>query len=513
MKALIVLFTLICIFYCASIFCVDHIFTLPIRGSFAISSGWYYQEQYGGGIHRAIDYSAIRGTQILAAYGGQVIQVVKNIPDETGTNYGNYVLIDHGNGYKTRYAHMLCNSSTVNVGEYVSQGQLIGSVGNTGLSTGPHLHFDCSYNGEPVDTYGWYSGNISSYIGGCNPDEYYFITNPPCGPILTQEQLQRQLPDDLLVHVIGTPNYYWLKDGQMNPFSCEYPFYTWGLDWNEAVEIDQSEFNSHSVGQAVQPMVGSCVYDQNSQRWVFDYQSNNSIVIVKRRATNWEVLQYSSDVWIPVSNAFMDQFVEGSELISATDYPYGTVMRIYGSPSVRYVLVRGAEVSSQYVGQKMFIRLCSESVYNINYYHQNFNITVSQAVFDIYPLAPFSACRKIMDGKLVSGSGPQCYYIENGLRRLIADSESFDAFGFDFSNVHEVPDSDIDFFQSGEDIRFYSTGGSIDFQGGALEDGGFDSGSTGYWLFNDSQEVADFNVTTNDAVNGFFKAHIEINTT
>ena len=69
----------------------------------------------------------------------------------TGINrvYGNYVIIDHGNGYQTLYAHM--SKIIASKGQWVSQGTRIGLVGSTGYSTGPHLHFTVYKNGKLVD--------------------------------------------------------------------------------------------------------------------------------------------------------------------------------------------------------------------------------------------------------------------------------------------------------------------------------------------------------------------------
>ncbi len=64
-------------------------------------------------------------------------------------SYGYSVLIDHGDGVKTRYAHM--SKLSVSAGQYVDQGDAIGKSGNTGRSTGPHLHFEIIINGSPVD--------------------------------------------------------------------------------------------------------------------------------------------------------------------------------------------------------------------------------------------------------------------------------------------------------------------------------------------------------------------------
>lgn len=508
MKNLITVLVII-IMSCGYLFGVDHIFTLPIQGNFTITAGWYYPPSYGGGNHFGIDYSAILGTKIFAAYGGQVINVVNNIADNTGSDYGNYVKIDHGNGYKTIYGHMLYNSANVSVGEYVYQGKFIGKVGNTGNSTGPHIHFGSYYNNTPIDPYGWYSNNTQQYENGCNPDEYYFVSNPPSPPF-TPEQ-SRILPDDLLVHLIGTGNYYWIKDGTMRQFPSETPFYTWGFDWSGAVSITQEEFNSINTGTAVGPKVGTCVYDDNYQRWVFDYESNNSTVIVKRRVNNWQQLGYSSDVWIPTTNSYMSQFLEGSELTSSNNYPYGTVLRSANNMSEIYVIKRGVEISSSYAGQKMLLRILSENTYSINYYHPNFYIVATQSVLNYYQIAPFVSYEKIMDGKLISGSGPDCYYIENGLKRLIVDELTFNTYGFNFANVFEVTESELNSFTSGEDIEFFAGGGAINYQGGTLEDGGFDSGTVNYWMFNDGQEVGNFSVTQDDAIDGFYKAQVSIN--
>jgi len=91
------------------------------------------------GIHgwNGVDIAAPSGTPIYASAAGTVI--VSRVGGWNG-GYGNYVVIDHGNGVQTLYAHM--NTDEVSVGESVSRGQRIGTVGNTGQSTGYHLHFE-----------------------------------------------------------------------------------------------------------------------------------------------------------------------------------------------------------------------------------------------------------------------------------------------------------------------------------------------------------------------------------
>ncbi len=96
--------------------------------------------------HGGIDFCADYGQNIYAAGSGEVI--VANSSDSWGGGYGYYVMIQHDNGLTTLYAH--CSSITVTRGEYVSAGQTIGYVGSTGLSTGPHLHFEV-YDGGKQD--------------------------------------------------------------------------------------------------------------------------------------------------------------------------------------------------------------------------------------------------------------------------------------------------------------------------------------------------------------------------
>lgn len=93
--------------------------------------------------HEGIDVSAPMGAPIVAPAGGIVVRVTK----ETG--YGNVLEVDHGNGIVTKYAH--CSRIVVRMGERVKRGQVIANVGNTGLSTGPHLHYEIHVNGKVVD--------------------------------------------------------------------------------------------------------------------------------------------------------------------------------------------------------------------------------------------------------------------------------------------------------------------------------------------------------------------------
>ncbi|MEA5024576.1 hypothetical protein SDC9_20803 [bioreactor metagenome] len=107
----------------------------PIRGR--INSYYGYRN---GGFHNALDINGSLGDPYLAAASGQVVSAGWN------GNYGYSILIDHGNGIRTRYAHS--SKLLVSAGQTVSKGQTIGLVGSTGRSTGPHLHFEVIVNGD-----------------------------------------------------------------------------------------------------------------------------------------------------------------------------------------------------------------------------------------------------------------------------------------------------------------------------------------------------------------------------
>jgi murein DD-endopeptidase MepM/ murein hydrolase activator NlpD len=94
----------------------------------------------GGGFHSGLDIGASHGTSVGAAAGGRVISAGWQ------GNYGNMVTIDHGGGLTTRYAHL--SQINVSTGQSVSSGQVIGRVGSTGRSSGPHLHFEVLVNGS-----------------------------------------------------------------------------------------------------------------------------------------------------------------------------------------------------------------------------------------------------------------------------------------------------------------------------------------------------------------------------
>jgi murein DD-endopeptidase MepM/ murein hydrolase activator NlpD len=116
----------------------------PTIGEVTSNFGWRVHPILGTErFHAGIDFGADYGSLIYASARGRVIYA-----DWYG-GYGNSVIIDHGNGMTTLYAH--CSELYVKDGDVVERGQPIAAVGSTGFSTGPHLHFELRANGEPID--------------------------------------------------------------------------------------------------------------------------------------------------------------------------------------------------------------------------------------------------------------------------------------------------------------------------------------------------------------------------
>lgn len=121
---------------------------LPYSGSYITSPYGYRSDPISGAykFHSGIDISmaSAYGKKLVATKAGTV-----SLVRHTSSGYGNYVIIDHGNGWASLYGH--CSSTAVSVGQTVSQGQVVAYVGTSGYSTGPHVHFEIRYNGEKLN--------------------------------------------------------------------------------------------------------------------------------------------------------------------------------------------------------------------------------------------------------------------------------------------------------------------------------------------------------------------------
>ncbi len=116
-------------------------------------------------MHSGLDYAAPRGTEVYAT-GNGTVKFIKT-KSELQTGYGNYIEIDHGFGYVTKYAHL--SNIDVKVGEKVERGQVIGLVGSSGGSTAPHVHYEVIKNGTKVDP-------INYVFNGINNHDYRKLT-------------------------------------------------------------------------------------------------------------------------------------------------------------------------------------------------------------------------------------------------------------------------------------------------------------------------------------------------
>ena len=123
--------------------------------------------------HSGIDFSAQMGTEAYATGDGVVYDVEKG-----HWGYGNMVTIDHGFGYKTRYAHL--QKAAVRKGQKVKRGQLIGYIGNTGKTTGVHLHYEVLKNDVQIDP-------INFFYNDLTPDEYEQILEQSTLPTQTMD--------------------------------------------------------------------------------------------------------------------------------------------------------------------------------------------------------------------------------------------------------------------------------------------------------------------------------------
>ncbi|MBR0176488.1 MAG: M23 family metallopeptidase [Bacteroidales bacterium] len=123
--------------------------------------------------HSGIDFSAQLGTHAFATGNGVVEDVEHN---EWG--YGNMVVLNHGFGYKTRYAHL--QKASVRKGQKVKRGQLIGLIGNSGKTTGVHLHYEVLKNDEPIDP-------INFFFNDLTPEEYNQILEQSSMSVQTEE--------------------------------------------------------------------------------------------------------------------------------------------------------------------------------------------------------------------------------------------------------------------------------------------------------------------------------------
>jgi murein DD-endopeptidase MepM/ murein hydrolase activator NlpD len=129
-------------------------FIWPLESRFQMITGTFGWCTWRNGWHRAIDVgnAGINGASVFAIQSGTVIRATES---NARTGYGSHVIIDHGGGVASLYAHFQFGSVAVKENDTVVVGQMLGRVGSTGFSTGPHLHFEIHVNGERVNPLGY----------------------------------------------------------------------------------------------------------------------------------------------------------------------------------------------------------------------------------------------------------------------------------------------------------------------------------------------------------------------
>ncbi len=145
--------------------CIPSILPIPEdTRNFRWSGGFGYRKDpvYGDiRMHDGIDLTGAPNSPVYATGDGKVEAIRYEY-----NGYGRYILIDHGFGYKTRYAHL--NKTTIYEGQLVKRGEQIGLLGATGKSTGPHVHYEVIYMGRPVNPYNYFNNNIAT-------DDYHAV--------------------------------------------------------------------------------------------------------------------------------------------------------------------------------------------------------------------------------------------------------------------------------------------------------------------------------------------------
>ena len=106
-------------------------------------------------MHKGMDFSAPTGTPVFATGDGKVVRA-----DSRSTGYGKHIRIEHGFGYRTRYAHL--HKLNVKKGQKVKRGDIIGFVGSTGRSEAPHLHYEILKDKNQINPINFYYGNLSA---------------------------------------------------------------------------------------------------------------------------------------------------------------------------------------------------------------------------------------------------------------------------------------------------------------------------------------------------------------
>lgn len=203
--------------------------------SFQISCGFhcYYDPVYGW--HEGTDYNLGDFQAVGEVVASAAAATAKPCPQDPRA--GNYLVLDHGNGHRTRYLHLNTAPLPAN-GQFVARGEVVGYEGTTGASTGPHLHFEtrhgattftCGKDGTAVDPYGG-----STYMWTANPPSYW-----------------APLVEGTLFKGAGNDAVYVADQGKKRPIGSAQAFEACGYHWGEIVTVPDTTVNMMSTGSTI----------------------------------------------------------------------------------------------------------------------------------------------------------------------------------------------------------------------------------------------------------------------
>ena len=297
--------------------------------------------------HPGIDFRFKKGTEIYAAADGEVIAVSINCKEgdrECGGRWGNYVKIRHPNGYLTAYLHLLEDSiperfhnASIHNPIRVFKGELIGKVGNTGYSFGPHLHFEVQNSDNiSVDPYGWL---------GPFPDPYTRAKNVNLW-VNGQQGILIKSSNRLEVYWLQNGKRYWVMNPTVMEKMCSNP-----KDPNECIPgwgshriIEFPEETIQNIPEGPNFILLPNLADDSIKPSCPPEEGNacsNGLLIRQREDTKVYVIQDGQRRWIPSAQIFMEQGFDWNDVIEVT-------------PAIMQMIPEGPPLGSEVVRSQGF---------------------------------------------------------------------------------------------------------------------------------------------------------------
>jgi murein DD-endopeptidase MepM/ murein hydrolase activator NlpD len=200
--------------------------------------------------HEGVDINNNAGAPIYAAAGGTVTTAINS---NATTGYGTQIVITHADGYTTRYAHLVYGSMTVSQGATVAQGDRIGTVGSTGNSTGPHLHFEIKRNGSNIT-------NSYYYCGQPNVIALQPLGAGPSTPPTANSFVKFDINGDAKADLLGIRSDGYLVEFFGNGSGGTQSTYVAGPGWGTTAALVTGDFNGDGAGDIMQTRTDGSLY-------------------------------------------------------------------------------------------------------------------------------------------------------------------------------------------------------------------------------------------------------------